>query len=144
MVLPYKYFETKTHIKDLQRLKDCELYPIIRLFYEELANFNKNEGFNLKGLIKTCDSMKDLIKDLRFIINGYNNITNEENINNYSDIKNLLIQMDKIEIDLKKIKDVRRLKNKINLLVNCCLLNIRVLHCSLSDFIFSESYLWEA
>ena len=144
MVLPYVYFKTKTHITDLQKLKDCELYPIIRLFYDELENFNKIEGFNLKGLIKACDSMKDLIKDIRFIINGYKDITNEENITNYSDIKDLLLQMDKIEIDLKKIKDVRRLKNKVNLLVNCCLLNIRVLYVSLSDFIFSESHLWEA
>ena len=143
MDLSYEYFESKAHITDLQNLKDCELYPIIRLFRDELENFNKTEGFKLKGLIIACDSMKDLIKNLRFIINVYNNIANEENII-YPDIKDLLTQMDKIEIDLKKIKDVRRLKNKVNLLVDCCLLNIRVFYCSLSDFILLESHLWEA
>ena len=38
MVLPYEYFKNKTHITDLQKLKDNELYFIIRLFYDELEN----------------------------------------------------------------------------------------------------------
>ena len=80
MVLPIEYFETKTHITDLQKLKDRELYFIIRLFYHELENFNKSELFQLKGLIITCDKMKDLIKELRIIINGYKDVTSEENI----------------------------------------------------------------
>ena len=39
MVLPYEYFKNLTHIKDLQKLKDQELYFIIRLFYDELRIF---------------------------------------------------------------------------------------------------------
>ena len=36
MVLPYEYFKNQTHIKDLQKLNNQELYFIIRLFYDEL------------------------------------------------------------------------------------------------------------
>ena len=52
--------------------------------------------------------------------------------------------MDKIELELKKIMAVRLLKKKVNDLVDSCLLNIRILYSSLSDFIFMENHLWEA
>ena len=146
MDLPYEYFKSKSHITDLQKLKDCELYFIIRLFYHELENFNKSEGFYLKGLNKACNNMKDLIKALRFILNGYMDVINENNLSfcSISDIERLLIQMDKIELEIKNIKAVRLLKNRVNVLVNSCLLNILVLYCSLNDFIFLENHLWEA
>ena len=141
MVLPYECFKNKTHITDLQKLKDNELYFIIRLFYDELENFNKSELFQLKGLIIACDKMKDLIDDLRFIISGYMDVTNEENITLYSDINDLLIQMDKIEIELKKIKAVRQLKKRVNDLVISCLLYIRLFYGLLDDLIFKETQL---
>ena len=146
MVLPYEYFKNKTHITDLQKLKDSELYFIIRLFYDELENFNKAEGFHLVGLNKACNNMKDLIKDLRFILNGYIDVINENNLSFCSipDIERLLSDMVKIEIELKKIKAVRLLKKTVNDLVNSCLLIIRLLYSSLSDFIFMENHLWEA
>ena len=146
MVLPYEYFKSKSHITDLQRLKDSELYFIIRLFYDELENFNKAEGFHLVGLNKACNNMKDLIKDLRFILNGYIDVINENNLSFCSipDIERLLSDMVKIEIELKKIKAVRLLKKTVNDLVNSCLLIIRLLYSSLSDFIFMENHLWEA
>ena len=145
MVLPYEYFETKTHIIDLQKLKDNELYFIIRLFYDELENFNKAEGFHLIGLNKACNEMKYLIKDIRFILNGYMDAINENNLSFCSkpDIERLLTDMVKIEIELKKIKAVRLLKKTVNDLVESCLLNIRILYSSLSDFIFMENHLWE-
>ena len=146
MVLPIEYFKTKTHITDLQKLKDRELYFIIRLFYDELENFNKAEGFHLVGLNKACNNMKDLIKDLRFILNGYIDVINENNLSFCSipNIERLLSDMVKIEIELKKIKAVRLLKKTVNDLVNSCLLNIRLLYSLLSDFIFMENHLWEA
>ena len=49
MSLPYEYFKNQTHIKDLQKLKDQELYFIIRLFKDELEYFNQSKGFQLKG-----------------------------------------------------------------------------------------------
>ena len=146
MVLPYEYFKSKNHIIDLQKLKDNELYFIIRLFYDELENFNKAEGFHLVGLNKACNNMKDLIKNLRFILNGYIDVINENNLSFCSipDIERLLSDMVKIEIELKKIKAVRLLKKTVNDLVNSCLLIIRLLYSSLSDFIFMENHLWEA
>ena len=71
MGLDLEYFKNKTHITDLQKLKDNELYFIIRLFKDELEYFNNFDDFKLKGLIIACNEMKDLIKNFRFILNGY-------------------------------------------------------------------------
>ena len=146
MVLPYEYFKSKTHIIDLQKLKDNEIYFIIRLFYDELENFNKIEGFNLKGLIKSCIETKKIFKDLRYILTCYMDVINENNLSfcSISDIERLLIQMDKIELEIKNIMAVRMLKNRVNVLVDSCLLNIRLLYNSLNEFIFMENHLWEA
>ena len=146
MVLPYEYFKSKTHIIDLQKLKDNELYFIIRMFYDEQTNFNKIEGFNLKGLIKPCNETNKIFKDLRFILNGYIDVINENDLSFCSkpDIERLLNDMDKIELEIKNIMAVKIYKKKVNDLVDSCLLNIRLLYCSLSDFIFSENHLWEA
>ena len=146
MDLPYEYFKSKTHIIDLQKLKDNELYFIIRSFYNEKENFNKMEGFNFnKTLINPCNETKELFKDLRFILNGYIDVINENNLSfcSKTDIERLLIQMDKIELELKSLMAVRILKKKVNLLVDIFLLYIRMFYCSLSDFIFSENHLWE-
>ena len=146
MVLNLEYFKTLTHITDLQKLKDQELYFIIRLFYDELAYFNNYDGFQLKGLIVACNETKDLIKDFRFILNGYIDVINENDLSFCSkvDIERLLSDMNKIEKYLTKIKAVRLLKNTVNKLVDSCLLNIRILYSSLNDFIFMEKHLWEA
>ena len=146
MGLDYEYFKNQTHITDLQKLKDQELYFIIRLFYDELAYFNQFEGFQLKGLIVVCNETKDLIKDFRFILNGYIDVINENGLSFCSkvDIERLLSDIDKIEKYLTKIKAVRLLKNTVNELVDSCLLNIRILYSSLNDFIFMEKHLWEA
>ena len=146
MSLPYEYFKSKTHIIDLQKLKDNEIYFIIRSFYDEQKDFNKIEGFNLKGLINPCNKTKEIFKDLRYILNGYIDVINENDLSFCSkqDIERLLIQMDKIELEIKNLMAVRILKKKVNLLVDNCLLYIRVFYCSLNDFIFSENHLWEA
>ena len=146
MSLPYEYFKTKTHITDFQKLKDNELYFIIRLFYDELAYFNEFEGFQLKGLIIACNETKDLIKNFRFILNGYIDVINENNLTfcSKSDIERLLSDIDKIELQLTKVKAVRLLKKTVNDLVDSCLLNIRLFYCSLSDFIQIETNLWNA
>ena len=146
MSLPYEYFKSKTHIIDLQKLKDNEIYFIIRSFYNEKENFNKMEGFNFKKtLINPCNKTKEIFKDLRYILNGYINVINENDLSFCSkmDIERLLIQMDKIELEIKSLMAVRILKKKVNLLVDVCLLNLRVFYCVLNDFIFSENHLWE-
>ena len=146
MSLPYEYFKNQTHIKDLQKLKDQELYFIIRLFKDELEYFNQYKGFQLKGLIIVCNETKDLIKDFRFILNGYIDVINENDLSfcSIKDIKNLLSEMDKIENYLNMIKGIRQLRTRVNELVDDCLLYIRILHGSLNDFIFMEMHLWES
>ena len=145
MVLPYEYFKSKTHITDLQKLKDNEIYFIISMFYDELKRFNKIEGFHLAGLINPCIETKKILKDLRYILTCYIDVINENNLSfcSISDIERLLSDIDKIELEIKKIMAVRQLKNRVNVLVDNCLLNIRVFYNSLNDFIFSENHLWE-
>ena len=141
-----EYFKNQTHITDLQKLKDQELYFIIPLIKDELEYFNNFDGFKLQGLIMVCNEMKDLIKDFRFILNGYINIINENNLSfcSITDIERLLSDMDKIENYLNRIKVIRLLKAKVNELVDTCLLKIRMLYDSLNDFIFMEKHLWDA
>ena len=138
MSLGIEYFIDQTHITDLQKLKDQELYFIIRLFKDELESFNQFDGFQLKGLIIACNEMKDLIKDFRFILNGYLKLINENNnipLASLTDIEGLLSDINNIENYLNKIKTVRLLKAKVNDLVDTCLLKMRILYDSLSDFI---------
>ena len=146
MSLGFEYFKNQTHITDLQKLKDQELYFIIRLFRDELEYFNQFDGFKLKCLIIACNEMKDLIKDIRFILNGYMNIINENDLSfcSKTDIERILSHMDKIEKYLNKIKKIRLLKAKVNYLVDTCLLFIRMLSDFLKEFIFMESHLWNA
>ena len=146
MSLPYEYFKNQTHIKDLQKLKDQELFFIIRLFKDELEYFNQFKGFQLKGLIIACNETKELIKDFRFILNGYIDVINENDLSfcSIKDIKNLLSEMDKIENYLNMIKGIRQLRTRVNELVDDCLLYIRILYGSLNDFIFMEMHLWES
>ena len=141
-----EYFKNQTHITDLQKLKDQELYFIIRLFKDEIEYFNQFDGFKLQGLIIACKEMKDLIKDFRFILNGYIDVINENDLTfcSIKDIERLLSEMDKIENYLNMIKAIRLLKTRVNELVDDCLLYIRILHGSLNDFIFMEKHLWEA
>ena len=142
-----EYFIDQTHITDLQKLKDEELYFIIRLFESELENFNKSDGFKLKGLIIACNEMKDLIKNFRFILNGYLKLINENNNNlplaSLRDIEGLLSVINNIEIYLDKIKKVRLVKAKVKDSTDMCLYKMRALYDSLSDFIFMEIHLWE-
>ena len=142
-----EYFISQTHITDLQKLKDQELYFIISLFKDELESFNQFDGFQIKGLIIACNEMKDLIKDFRFILNGYLKLINENNNNiplaSLTDIEGLLSDINNIENYLNKIKTVRLLKAKVNDLVDTCLLKMRILYDSLSDFICGEIHFWE-
>ena len=144
MVLPYEYFKNQTHIKDLQKLKDQELFFIIRLFKDELEYFNQSKEFKLKGLIIACNETKELIKNFRFILNGYIDVINENDLSfcSIKDINIILSEMDKIENYLNMIKGVRYLRTRVNDLVDDCLLYIRILYGSLNDFLFMEMHLW--
>ena len=146
MVLPYEYFKNLTHIKDLQKLKDQELFFLIRLFYDELEYFNQSKRFQFKGLITACNETKELIKEFRFILNDYIDVINENDLSfcSIKDINIILSKIDKIENYLNMIKDTRCLKTKVNELVDGCLLYIRILYDLLNDFLFMETHLWES
>ena len=146
MVLPYEYFKNQSHIKDLQKLKDQELYFIIRLFYKELEYFNQSKEFKFKGLIIVCNETKELIKKFRFILNVYIDVINENDLSfcSIEDINIILSKIDKIENYLNMIKNTRYLKTRVNELVDGCLLYIRILYDLLNDFIFMETHLWES
>ena len=144
MSLGIEYFINQTHITDLQKLQDEKLYHIIRLFRDELEKFNESEEFKLKGLIIACNEMKDLIKDFRFILNGYIKVINNQlPFCLKEEIEELLTEMDKIENNLDKIKKVRLLKEKVDELGNKCLYKMRILYDSLNDFIYGESCFWD-
>ena len=142
-----EYFIDQTHITDLQKLKDEELYFIIRLFRDELEYFNQFDGFKLQGLIKVCNEMKDLIKNFCFILNGYVKLMTENNNNipleSQTGIEELWSVMNNIENYLNRIKAIRLLKAKVNELADICLLKMRMLYDSLNKFIFMEKHLWE-
>ena len=146
MVLPYEYFKNQTHIKDLQKLKDQELYFIIKLFYKELEYFNQSKEFKLNGLIIACNNTKELIKNIRFILNDYIDVINKNYLSfcSIKDINIILSIIDKIENYLNMIKRVRYLKTGVNELVDYCVLYIQILYDLLNDFIFMETHLWES
>ena len=141
-----EYFTGQTYITDLQKLKDEELYHIIRLFRRELENFNESEEFRLKGLIKACNEMKNLIKDFRFILNGYLKLMHQNDNNVPLDalkhIEGLYSVINNIEIYLDKIKAVRLLKENVNELMDMCIYEMRILYDLLSDFLYWENCLW--
>ena len=145
MGLDFEYFFNQMHIKDLSKLTENELKFIIRLFKDELEYFNINDGFKLKGLIIACNEMTDLLKDFRFILNGYMDVSKEKDFpfRNMSNTEKLITNMDKIENYLTKIKAVRVSKEKVNELVDICLLNMRSFYDSLYEYVREEVYLWE-
>ena len=141
-----EYFKNQTHIKDLQKLNEKELFFIIRLFKDELTYFNNFDGFKLKGLIIVCNMMKDLLKDIRFIFNGYMVVIEKNDLSFCSkkDIERILSEIDEVEKYLIKIKAIRISKEKVNELVDICLLKMRILYDSLKDYLYVEKHLWDA
>ena len=146
MGLDLEYFKNQTHVSDLQKLNDKELYFIIRLFRDELEEFNINNGFKTKGLIKACNETIDLFKDFRFILYGYMDVIKENDLSfcDKTNTERLISNIDKIDNYLTKIKTVRVSKEKVNDLVDTCLLNIRLFYDSMNEYIKEEYYLWEA
>ena len=141
-----EYFKNQTHIKDLLKLKDEKLFFIIRMFNDELEYFNNFDGFKIKGLIIACNEMADLIKDLRFIFNDYMDVIEENDLSFCSKkyIERILSEIDEVEKYLIKIKAIRISKEKVNELVDICLLKMRILYDSLKDFLYVEKHLWDA
>ena len=146
MGLDLEYFKNQTHTSDLQKLNDKELYFIIRLLQDELKEFNINDGFKAKGIIIACNKTFELLKDFRFILYGYMDVMKENDLSfcNKTDTERLIKNINTIDNYLTRIKAVRILKEKLNDLVDTCLLYLRLFYDSMDEYIKEEYNLWEA
>ena len=146
MGLDLEYFKNQMHVSDLQKLNENELKFIIRLLEDELEEFNINDGFKPKGLIIACNEMVELLKDFRFILYGYMDVMKENDLSfcNKTGTERLISNIDTIDNYLTRIKAVRILKEKLNDLVDTCLLNLRVFYDSIDEYITEEYNIWEA
>ena len=146
MSIDLEYFKDQTHASDLQKLNEKELYFIIRLLEDEQKEFNINDGFKAKGIIIACNKTFDLLKDFRFILYGYMDVIKENNLSfcNKTGTERLLKNIDNIDNYLTRIKAVRILKDKLNDLVDTCLLYLRLFYDSMNEYITEEYNIWEA
>ena len=146
MGLDLEYFKNQIHVTDLQKLNENELKFIIRLFEDVLEEFNINDGFKTKDIIKTCNKVFDLFKDFRFILYGYMDVLKENDLPfcDKTNSERLILNMDSIINNLKNISAVRVSKEKVNNLSETCLLNLRVFYGSMNDYITDEYNIWEA
>ena len=146
MGLDLEYFKNQMHVSDLQKLNENELKFIIRLFEDVLEEFNINDGFETKDIIKTCNKVFDLFKDFSFILYGYMDVLRENDIPfcDKTNTERLISNMDSIINNLKRINAVRVSKEKVNDLVDTCLLNLQVFYGSMNDYITEEYNIWEA
>ena len=135
MSLPFEYFKNKTHIKDLQKLKDDKLYPIIQEFKKELEKLNNIKTTQLKDLKKLCDETANIIKNIGFILNDYKNVYQNDYYNNKEReaIDDILYEMDKINFFIKDLKTLKINSLKVNKLVNDLLIFIRLLNLTISE-----------
>ena len=146
MGLDLEYFKNQTHASDLQKLNEKELKFIISLLEDELEKFNINDSFKPKDIIIACNETFELLKDFRFILYGYIDVIKENNLSfcNKTVTERLLKNIDNIDNYLTRIKAVRILKEKLNYLVDTCLLYLRLFYDSMDEYITEEYNIWEA
>ena len=137
MSLLNEYFKNKTHIEDLQKLKDDKLYPIIQEFKKELEKLTNIKTTQLKDLKKLCDETTEIIKDIRLILMSYKGAYYQE-MSNHNNIKRenineLLYEMERIELILKDLKTLKINTRKVKKLTNDLLIFIRLLSLTISE-----------
>ena len=135
MSLLYEYFKNKTHIEDLQKLKDDKLYPIIQELKKELEKLTDIKTTQLKDLKKLCDEITEIIKNIGFILNDYKNVYQNDYYNDEEReaIDDILYEMDKINFFIKDLKTLKINSMKVNKLVNDLLIFIRLLNLTISE-----------
>ena len=135
MSLLYEYFKNKTHIIDLQKLKDDKLYPIIQELKKELEKLNNNKTTQLKDLKKLCDETANIIKNIGFILNDYKNAYQKDYYNDKEReaIDDILYEMGKINFFIKDLKTLKINSMKVNKLVNDLLIFIRLLNLTITE-----------
>ena len=135
MSLPFEYFKNKTYIKDLKKLKNDKLYPIIEEFKKEIEKLNNIKTTQLKDLKKLCDETANIIKNIGFILNDYKNLYQKDYYNNKEKeaIKDILEEMDKINFFIKDLKTLKINSLKVKKLVYDLLIFIRLLNLTISE-----------
>ena len=137
MSLLYIYFKNKTHIEDLQKLKDDKLYPIIQELKKELEKLTDIKTTQLKDLKKLCDEITEIIKYIRLILISYKGADYEEmnNQNNRKreNINDLIYEMDTIELLSNDLKNLKINTKKVNKLTDNLLIFIRLLSYTISE-----------
>ena len=134
MNLPFEYFKNKTYIKDLKKLKNDKLYPIIEEFKKEIEKLNIIKTTQLKDLKKLCDETENIIKNIGFILNDYKNVYQKYYYNNEEKeaIKDILEEMDKINFFIKDLKTLKIKSLKVKKLVYDLLIFIGLFNLSIS------------
>ena len=137
MSLPFEYFKNMEHIEDLQKLKDDKLYFIIQEFKKELEKLTNIKNTQLKNLKKLCNETTEIIKDIRLILMSYKDVYYEE-MNTQNNIKkeninDIIYEIDKIELLLKDLKNLKINSRKVNKLTNDLLIFIRLLNLTITE-----------
>ena len=135
MSLTFEYFKSKTHITDLQKLKDGELYHIIQALYKELEKLNNIKNAQLKDLKKICDEAANIIKKIGIILMCYKMVYQKDyyNADEREAIDDLLYEMDKINFFITNLKNLKINSTKVKKLVNDLLIFIRLLNLTISE-----------
>ena len=135
MSLPFEYFKNKEHIIDLQKLKDVELYRIIKAFYKELEKLNNIKKVQLKDLKKLCDETTEIIKHIKLILSAYKNVYQKDYYNDEEreTIDEILYEMDKINFFIKDLKTIKINSKRAYKLTNDLLIFIRLLNLTISE-----------
>ena len=135
MSLPFEYFINKKHMEDLQKLKDVELYRIIKAFYKELEKLNNIKKVQLKDLKKLCDETTEIIKHIKLILSAYKNVYQKDYYNDEEreTIDEILYEMDKINFFIKDLKTIKINSKRAYKLVNDILIFIRLLNLTISE-----------
>ena len=135
MDLPYEYFKSKTHIIDLQKLKDDKLYYLIQAFYKELEKLNNIKKAQLKDLKKLCDEVYTILKKIGFILMSYKIVYQKDyyNAKEREAINDILYEMDKINFFITNLKNLKINGTKVKKLVNDLLIFIRLLNLTISE-----------
>ena len=137
MSLLNEYFKNKTHIEDLKKLKDVDLYPIIQEFNKELEKLDKIKNAQLKDLKKLCNETMEIIKDIRLILISYKGAyyqeMNTQNNRKRENINDMIYEIDNIELLLKDLKTLKINSAKVKRLTNDLLIFIRLLSYTISE-----------
>ena len=135
MSLPFEYFINKKHMEDLQKLKDVELYRIIKAFYKELEKLNNIKNAQLKDLKKLCDETTEIIKHIKLILSAYKNVYQKDYYNDEEreTIDEILYELDKINFYIKDLKTLKINSKRAYKLTNDLLIFIRLLNLTISE-----------